>query len=207
MLRSALPLLLLCSTALAQSILPPPPVPVGNSQTPEKALLGKALFWDEQLSSTHSVACGTCHVFSQGGADPRSPDALHPGPDNVFGTDDDRHGSPGVSRHDANGTLVASLGFGVQPQVTPRRAPTVINAAYARSLFLDGRADGVFRDPVTGAVVLASGGALESQIAGPPVSDVEMGHIGRTWTEIANELPTLTPLRKLWLAWKVWIFT
>lgn len=194
MLRSALPILLLCSTALAQSILPPPPVPAGNPQTPDKVLLGKALFWDEQLSSTHSVACGTCHVFSRGGTDPRTPDAVHPGPDGVFATADDSHGSPGVSRHDASGTLVASLAFGVQQQVTPRRAPSVINAAYARSLFLDGRAGGVFRDPVTGAVVLPSGGALESQIAGPPVSDVEMGHVGRTWTEIAQELPGLTPL-------------
>ncbi len=194
MLRSALPLLLWSASALAQTILPPPPVPAGNPQTASKALLGKALFWDEQLSSSRSVACGTCHVFAQGGTDPRTPTSVNPGPDGVFATADDIHGSPGVGQHDATGALVASPAFGVQQQVTTRRAPSVINAAYARSLFLDGRADGVFRDPVTGAVVLPTGGALESQIAGPPVSSVEMGHIGRTWTEIANELPTLTPL-------------
>ena len=194
MLRSALAPLLSVTVALAQSILPPPPVPAGNPETPDKVLLGKALFWEEQLSSSRAVACGTCHIFARGGADPRTPSTLHPGVDGVFGTDDDVHGSPGVVQHTTNGALVASGSFGLQPQVTPRRAPSAINAGYAHSLFLDGRADDVFRDPVTGAVVLPSGGALESQIAGPPVSTTEMGHIGRTWIDIANELPGLTPL-------------
>ncbi|HEX5051372.1 MAG TPA: cytochrome c peroxidase, partial [Planctomycetota bacterium] len=87
-----------------------------------------------------------------------------------------------------------TLAFGIEVQVTHRRAPPVINAAYATRLFVDGRADDVFRDPVSGAIVLASGGALESQIAEPPVDQVEMGHIGRTWTDIANTLPQLRPL-------------
>ena len=187
--------LVFCSAVVAQAILPPPPAPAGNPSTPERVLLGKALFWDEQLSSSRSVACGTCHILEHGGTDPRTPATLHPGPDGAFGTDDDVHGSPGVARHAAGGALLASSQFGVQAQVTSRRAPTVIHAAYAVSLFVDGRADGVFRDPVTGAVVLPSGGALESQIAGPPVSSVEMGHLGRTWIDIANELPLLTPLR------------
>lgn len=182
------------STLAAQSILPPPPAPPGNPTTPDKVLLGKALFWDEQLSSSRAVACGTCHILEAGGADPRAATSLHPGSDGVFGTDDDVHGSPGVPRHQANGSLVGNPRFGVQTQVTPRRAPSVINAAYATSLFVDGRADDVFRDPVTQAVVLPSGAALENQIAQPPVSDVEMGHVGRTWTDIAQDLPTLRPL-------------
>jgi cytochrome c peroxidase len=186
--------LALPAAALAQSILPPPPTPSGNPTTPDKVLLGKALFWDEQLSSSRSVACGTCHVFSQGGADPRTARSVHPGPDGAFGTADDSHGSPGVARHDANRQLAGDPAFGVQPQVTPRRAPSVVNAAYAQSLFLDGRADDVFRDPLTGAVLLPSGAALEHQIAGPPVSDVEMGHVGRTWADIALELGPLPPL-------------
>ncbi|HEX5054842.1 MAG TPA: cytochrome c peroxidase [Planctomycetota bacterium] len=194
MLRPVLALLLLGSTVPGQNILPPPPAPPGNPTTPEKVLLGKALFWDEQLSSSRSVACGTCHVLSQGGADPRSAAALHPGADGVFGTDDDVHGSPGVAQHAANGELVPSAAFGLQPQVTGRRAPSVINAAWATSLFVDGRAGDVFLDPVTHAVVLPSGGALESQIAAPPVSSAEMGHLGRTWTDIASELPGLRPL-------------
>lgn len=180
---------------LGQAILPLPPAPAGNPTTPEKVLLGKALFWDEQLSSSRGVACGTCHILEHGGADPRAQSALHPGADGVFGTDDDVHGSPGVPRHMADGSLLPSARFGVQTQVTDRRAPSVVNAAYATRLFLDGRADDVFRDPTTGAVVLASGAALENQIAGPPVSSVEMAHLGRSWVDIANELPSLTPLR------------
>ncbi|MBV9209029.1 MAG: hypothetical protein JOZ52_00285, partial [Acidobacteria bacterium] len=39
--------------------LQPPPVPPGNQITATKAYLGKALFWDEQMSSTRTVACGT----------------------------------------------------------------------------------------------------------------------------------------------------
>lgn len=190
-----LAVLLPCTALFAQAILPPPPVPPGNPTTPDKVLLGKALFWDEQLSSSRSVACGTCHVPESGGADPRSPMSLHPGADGLFGTDDDVHGSPGVARHLANGELAASPPFGVQVQVTSRRAPSVVNAAYATKLFVDGRADGVFRDPVGGAIVLPSGGALESQIAGPPVSTTEMAHLGRTWIDIANELPAMVPLQ------------
>ena len=41
--------------------LPPPPVPPGNPVTAAKANLGKVLFWDEQVSSTRTVACGSCH--------------------------------------------------------------------------------------------------------------------------------------------------
>lgn len=178
----------------AQSILPPPPVPAGNPQTPQKELLGKALFWDEQLSSSRTLSCGTCHIFERGGSDPRSSTALHPGPDGIFGTADDRHGSPGVVRHDAQGAFVADPLFGIRPQVTSRLAPSPINAAYERELFWDGRAGDVFRDPVTQAVVLPAGGALESQIAGPPVSDVEMSHMGRTWSDIAADIAPLEPL-------------
>ncbi|HEX6812085.1 MAG TPA: cytochrome c peroxidase [Planctomycetota bacterium] len=195
MLRSCPTVLLTGSLALAQTILPPPPVPPGNPTTPDKVLLGKALFWDEQLSSSRSVACGTCHVPEAGGADPRTATSLHPGADGLFGTDDDVHGSPGVARHLANGQLVASPLFGVQRQVTNRRAPSVVNAAYATKLFVDGRADDVFRDPASGAIVLPSGAALENQIAGPPVNTTEMAHLGRTWIEISNELPSLVPLR------------
>src|SRR5437773_11388289 len=41
--------------------LPPPPQPAGNPVTTPKVNLGKALFWDEQLSSSRTVACGSCH--------------------------------------------------------------------------------------------------------------------------------------------------
>src|SRR6185503_15239054 len=57
--------------------------PVENPPTPEKAILGKILFWDEQLSSDDTVACGTCHRAGSGGSDPRSNQlsSRHPGPD------------------------------------------------------------------------------------------------------------------------------
>lgn len=187
-------LLLACLAAplCGQVLFPPPPMPAGNPSSAAKVLLGKALFWDEQLSSTRSVACGTCHVLGRGGADPRQ--ARHPGPDGILGNNDDVRGSLGVSRHDAAGRLMPQ-GFGIRPQVTARKAPSVINAAYQAELFWDGRAATSFADPLTSAVLLPNDAALESQAAAPPISDVEMSHLGRTWNDIAQDLPALQPLR------------
>ena len=63
-------------------------------------MLGKILFWEEQISSDNSIACGTCHVPRAGGSDPRSnaPESVHPGADLVLGTADDVRGSQGVVR-------------------------------------------------------------------------------------------------------------
>ena len=33
--------------------------------------MGKSLFWAEQLSSTRTIACGTCHFAANGGSDSR----------------------------------------------------------------------------------------------------------------------------------------
>ena len=44
--------------------------------------LGKAFFWDMQAASDGLVSCGTCHFA--GGADQRSKNTLHPGPNKVF---------------------------------------------------------------------------------------------------------------------------
>ena len=78
---------------------PPVPVPAENPITEPKRVLGKILFWDEQLSSDDSVACGTCHRPGAGGADPRA--ARHPGTDK--GTIDDVMGSPGIVSLDRDG--------------------------------------------------------------------------------------------------------
>ncbi|MGQ0553303.1 MAG: cytochrome-c peroxidase [Planctomycetota bacterium] len=195
-------LLLLAASASAQ-IGPPPgvppvPVPPGNPITVAKANLGKALFWDEQLSSPRTISCGTCHIPAVGGSDPRSalvgPISLHPGPDGVAGTADDVRGSPGVVGTDAANQLVPTQDFPFVLQVTGRKAPSMINAAFAPSLFWDGRAGGVFSDPVSGALVLPFGGALESQAVGPPVSSVEMAHAGRDWNEVATRIASSSPL-------------
>lgn len=187
---------LLVSTAVSAQ-LPPPPEPVGNPVTVSKANLGKTLFWDEQVSSTRTVACGTCHFPSAGGEDPRSatsPLAVNPGPDGIFDNDDDRNGSPGVPLNQADGLYAWSTHFGLIEQATGRRTMSSINAGYASEIFWDGRAGATFVDPVTGMTILPTRGALESQAVGPPESDVEMAHVGRQWAEILSRIDASEPL-------------
>ncbi len=172
-----------------------PTAPAGNPITTDKTQLGKALFWDEQLSSTRTVACGTCHQPVSGGSDPRSNSTtLHPGPNGTFGNGDDIVGSPGVIATNASGLQQLADFFGIAVQVTGRYSPSAINSAYPAALFWDGRATGTFTDPVSGQVVLASGAALESQAAGPPTSSVEMAHAGRDWTAVASRIEHALPL-------------
>ncbi len=176
----------------------PPTAPSGNPVTAAKAALGKVLFWDEQLSSSRTVACGTCHIARAGGSDPRSVGgntaARHPGADNVFGTADDIQGSPGVPSALANGSYTMTAAFGLREQVTKRRSMPHINAGYPNLLFWEGRASDTFRDPLTQTIVLATGGALESQALEPPVSDVEMGHKDRNWNDVAARVAAVKPL-------------
>ncbi len=197
MIRRLLTALVLLSGS-AQAQLPPPPAPAGNPVTLSKARLGKALFWDEQLSSTGTVSCGTCHMPEAGGSDPRTLDALlptwHPGADGVFGTRDDVRGSRGVPNASADGSYQKDAAFGLTPQVTRRKAPSAIGAGYAKRLFWDGRAEDALVDPLTGQVVLASGAALETQALDPILSAVEMGHLGRTWREVVERLSASQPL-------------
>ncbi|QTD51814.1 cytochrome-c peroxidase [Sulfidibacter corallicola] len=178
--------------------LSPPPQPEENPVTPAKAYLGKALFWDEQLSSNGTVACGTCHLPSAGGCDPRLigdvPKPFHPGADNLLGTEDDVVGSLGVSLHFDDGTYGTITHFGCEPQVTGRKTPPSIDVAYANSLFWDGRAGNRFFDPDTGRVLIRGNGALENQVMGPPVSDVEMGHVNREWGEVVTRIAAARPL-------------
>ncbi|CAM2007696.1 cytochrome-c peroxidase [Acanthopleuribacter pedis] len=176
----------------------PPVAPAENPVTPAKAFLGKVLFWDEQLSSTGTVACGTCHLPTAGGSDPRVLDPqnrlVHPGPDGEYGSADDIVGSAGVAAHGDDGSLDTVDYFGFDVQVTSRKTPPTIDAGYPGSLFWDGRASGRFRDPDTNRVLIAAGAALESQVLGPPVNEVEMGFLGRTWDEIEAELTIAKPL-------------
>lgn len=176
-----------------------PPVPPQNPITASKTSLGLVLFWDEQLSSSKTVACGTCHIPGQGGSDPRtlagSNLSRHPGSDGVFGTPDDSFGSPGVAHMASNLDYLLDPQFRLDPQVTPRKSPSNLNAAYAPQLFWDGRAAGTFVDPLNNAVIIPGGGSLETQSLGPILSTVEMGHEGRTWTQVVEQLNASTPLR------------
>lgn len=177
--------------AMAQP-LGPAPVPPENPITEAKAVLGKILFFDEQMSSDNTMACATCHIPSAGGADPRR--QRIPGPDGVMNTADDIFGSPGVVKSDELLNYVRDTVRGTATQVTGRTANPTINAAYFDNLFWDGRAKGRFVDPQTGEVAIESGGALESQAVGPPTSGVEMGHAGRDWNQITRKLATSRPL-------------
>lgn len=180
--------------ATAQPVppLPAPPVPPQNPITEAKRVLGKILFWDAQLSSDNTVACGTCHIPGVAGGDPRI--AVNPGNDGVTGTPDDVTGSLGMIRTASTGEYTPDPVFGLNFQVTPRAANPPLMAAYFQSLFWDGRAPGAFTDPQTGQVVIPVGGALESQAIAPIVSDVEMGHEDRDWDQVAEKLAAARPM-------------
>src|SRR5436190_4669176 len=177
----------------------PPPQPAGNLVTATKAYLGKTLFWDEQLSSTGTVACGTCHFAANGGSDSRavvgSTRARNPGADGVFNTADDVFASPGVISNNADGTYSFSALYGFHEQVTGRKSRSYIDAGFSpNALFWDGRATGTFTDPIGGAIVLPNGAALESQVLGPPVSSTEMANANRTWVDVASRIANSSPL-------------
>ena len=182
--------------ALAQAQLPPAPFPPENPPSEAKRLLGKALFWDEQLSSDDTTACGSCHRPESGGADPRTGTfgAIHPGMDAILGTFDDKFASPGVLRQDLDADYQPDALFGFERRVTERKAPSNIGAGHFPLLFWDGRAEGSFFDPESGALSIVSGGALESLSVVPILNTVEMAHEGRTWDEVRAKLERVRPL-------------
>jgi cytochrome c peroxidase len=158
------------------------------------AALGKILFWDEQLSSDNTMACGTCHPPRAGGTDERL-GAVHP--NGNFGTF-------GVIRQSFNAfTGRVDYGFQVNPSlsldrlVTGVHSPTMIGAYVFERLFWDMRAGPDFKDPFGITIPnFADWAACEDLSVGPPISDVEMGHEGINWTSgfIQNKLATSFPL-------------
>ncbi len=172
--------------------IPPVPEPAENPNTEAKRVLGKILYWDEQLSSDDTVACGTCHQPRFAGSDPRP--GTNPGEDGVLQTPDDKQGSLGVIRADESNVYFADPAFGLAPQVGSREAPSVIGSQWAPQLFWDGRAGPSFTDPLSGTLAITQNGALEAQSAGPPVNDVEMAHENRDWSEIVTKLTAAKPL-------------
>ncbi|MCW5754290.1 MAG: hypothetical protein KIT24_06250 [Phycisphaeraceae bacterium] len=183
---------ILLAAYIAHADLPPAPFPPENPPTEEKRLLGKILFWDEQLSTDNTVSCGTCHLPERAGADPRI--AVHPGLDGLTPSPDDKFGSPGVISCDPDQNFIPSDLFSLARQVTDRSANSMINAAYAPVLFWDGRASGTFIDPHSGQVRIAAVGALESQAVAPPTNSVEMAHAERDWGQITRKLERVRPL-------------
>jgi cytochrome c peroxidase len=187
--------LLIAAGAYAQ--LPPVIFPPENPYSAQKAVLGKILFWDEQMSSDNSTACGTCHIPTVGGGDPRTATSgnTHPGPDAQFLTADDIQGSRGVVRCTPTGAFSSEPSFFPNAQVTRRKSPSFIGAAWAPELFWDGRASATFKDPITQQVLIPNFGALESQAVGPITNDVEMACTNRTHYDVAAKIATSTPLR------------
>jgi cytochrome c peroxidase len=164
--------------------------PPENPYTWEKAILGKILFWEEQLSSDDTMACGTCHRPGAGGSDPRiGRDGAPTFPSAIGGL----HGAAGVRACEiVDGEVVYTSSGGVQ--VTKRKPPSYLDAMFAADLFWDGRATTQFVDPDTGQVAIAAGGGLESQAVGPPVASVEMACADRSWSDIHAKLETAWPL-------------
>ena len=127
MRSNVLAALVFAAAAPCQTFFPPAPTPTQNPLTTQKALLGFVLFHEEQLSSDNTVACRSCHHFTNAGTDTRA-HMTNAGYDGVYGTADDVVGSPGVAKRDAAGNYLLRDG-GFSPQVTPRKAPSMINVA------------------------------------------------------------------------------
>lgn len=192
--------------------LAPPPEPPENPVTAAKAFLGKVLFWEEQLSSTNTMACGTCHQPSAGGNDQRSEmglfSSLHPGNDGRFNTLDDIIGSPGVILNNEDGSYQLDSIFGLRPQVTNRKAKDMIDSGYGLEMAWDGRISGEFVDPLSGSTVIDEDASLESQVIQPPINTAEMAHIGMNWSQIIRKIENATPLAlspKLPASLEAWI--
>ena len=176
----------------AVAALPPAPVPAENPITEPKRVLGKILFWDEQLSSDNTVACGTCHRPGKGGGDPRQ--GRYPGADGIMNTDDDTFGSPGVPRMDKAGIAHEHKIFGMKPQVGDRTAPSNFGNIWSDTLFWDGRAGPAVTDPETGKTVIKAHGALENQVLGPLQNPSEMAKDSRGWADVDQKLRYARPL-------------
>lgn len=97
------------------------PFPKNNPYTPEKAALGKMLYFDPRVSRSQNMNCASCHNPSFGWEAP------------------------------------LAKAIGAQNTELGRHAPTVLNLAWGKKFFWDGRAP-----------------TLEEQAKGPIEADVEM---------------------------------
>jgi cytochrome c peroxidase len=96
----------------------------------------------------------------------------------------------------------------------PRNTPTVFNAAFTHRNFWDRRATNLFNgvsvhgagdeaarvlrapnlNQLTPVIVRIDNASLASQAVGPPLSDREMGSIGRTFKDVGKRLASARPL-------------
>jgi cytochrome c peroxidase len=117
-----------------------------NPQTPEKAALGRLLYFDPVLSGANDQSCATCHHPDLGLTDGRG---LSMG-----------RGGKGLGPERTGGTELR------------RSAPTVWNAAYNHRQFWDGRASDLedqARNPITSADEMAQDPAeLEKELRAIP---------------------------------------
>jgi cytochrome c peroxidase len=157
--------------------------PFPNPSTPyldDRVQLGKALFWDEQVSTSSMMACATCHIPEAAGIDPRRPGRTA----NAIGQP--ILGSFGVIPQSISGAGTLDYGFTAPPSnqetrlVTQIHVPTMIGAYMFREQFWDLRAGPVFLDS-SSAILFPDWASLENQAVGPPTSDVEMGHQNLAW--------------------------
>ena len=186
----------LCAPALmAQAKIKPQDPPPGNPaatdpSTDPRVLLGHILFFEEQVSATRTVSCATCHLPEAGGTDPRLQIFNSGSPSVAPG-----EGSAGVIRNEESGNYVESGIFGLAPQGTSRKAPSFLTGSVFKELFWDGRAAEAFKDEsMTVVSGLETGAALESQAVGPPISEIEMAHIGSDWSKVVARLQSAEPL-------------
>ncbi len=175
---------------------PYPASPIGNpfwepnhpgfDLVQKQVALGKALFWDEQLSSDSTVACGTCHAMKAGGTDGR---------EGAFGQNQ-KFGSPGMFpqdgleeyRQEALNTPLSTSPparpVNRMKRVTEFTAPTMINAVFFNQLFWQHRAGPSFNVQNDSTVELddfKEFAAAESLSAFPQVNPTEMSHDKLEW--------------------------
>jgi cytochrome c peroxidase len=126
-------------------------------------------------------------------------------------------GQAGYPGADADGFYVGSGARTANVRrVEPRNTPTMINAAFTLQNFWDRRAGNVFNgvsvhgagdsaaqvlradgvDRIAPVTVRIGNASLASQAVGPPLSDREMGSLGRTFQDVGKRLASARPLRR-----------
>jgi cytochrome c peroxidase len=119
----------------------------------------------------------------------------------------------GVDQCQSANDAVFHLGTKNARRVTDRNAPSVINAAFNFRNFWDGRANNLFngesafgpRDPLAGVWVVVKGKPLKKRLLlanaslaslalAPPLNDVEMSCVSRTFHELGRKLISRRPL-------------